>query len=438
MSSAEAPPEEPGAAVRKPVGAGAHAGRRARPVVTVVVLAAVAVAAVGVSRLGGDPAPKAARPTLPSGPLASSRAAATEAVLRRQADSLANRDRTSYLAVWDRSDAARHLATLTYTNLLRLGVTRISPRLSLETVRDAGSTWTAQVDVTWGLRGLGSATATSALRYTFADVAGHDLISTVAAVPGDREPVWLLPSLDVRQGPRTLVVATNPESAVRVERLLRQAVTAVGEVLPRWHGDLVAYAPGSASQFAALIAASPGQYRGIAAVTTTVDGSPDASAATAIVVNPPVFDGLGPVGAHVVVTHEATHVATHAAAVSMPLWVAEGFADYVGIGSVDLPVAVAAKAALHVVRREGPPDALPDDAAFTLDGAGLEATYEEAWLATSLIARTYGQQRLVAFYRTVETHPDDLARAFERILHTSVPVFTAAWRSYLQESAGAG
>jgi hypothetical protein len=256
-------------------------------------------------------------------------------------------------------------------------------------------------------------------------------------VPGGRAPIWLIPGLDIRGGPRTLVVAGTPQTAARVDRLLREALTAVGNVLPAWHGDLVAYAPSSGQQFAALIGATPGQYRGIAAVTTTVDGSHERAAPTAIVVNPRVFDGLGPIGARVVITHEATHAATHAAAVAMPLWVAEGFADYVGIGSVHLPVAVAAKAALNAVRRSGPPATLPQDDDFAVDGAGLEATYEQAWLATSLIAHTYGRATLVAFYRAVESHPDDIGGACDRILHTSLAAFTASWRSYLQETAGA-
>ena len=275
--------------------------------------------------------------------------------------------------------------------------------------------------MTWRLgRTRDASTATSALRYTFTARRRPAWSSPASsAVPGDREPVWLLPGLEVRRGPRTLVAAGRRPSRSGSSGCSRQAVTAVERVLPRWHGDLVAYAPASLREFAASSGPARAQYRGIAAVTTTVDGSPTPARPTAIVVNPGVFDGLGPVGAHVVITHEATHAATGAATVSMPLWVAEGFADYVGIGSVDLPVAVAAKAALSVVRRSGAPATLPDDAAFAVDGADLEATYEEAWLATSLIARTYGRPRLVAFYRAVEAHPDDLDGAFERILHTS-------------------
>ena len=54
--------------------------------------------------------------------------------------------------------------------------------------------------------------------------------------------------------------------------------------------------------------------------------------------NPPVFEPLGPQGAQIVMSHEAAHVATDAAASSMPTWLLEGFADYVALAHVDLPV----------------------------------------------------------------------------------------------------
>jgi hypothetical protein len=404
---------------------------------------AVAVAALGFSRLDDNSPSSRAGSDVPTGTVtprtaASMETASMEALLRSQADALSARDRADYLADWDHDATGRQEAGLAYANLVSLGVTRIVPRLSLPSLREHDSTWTARVDVSWGLDGRDASPATSAVRYAFATRGERMVISGLSRWPGSHEPIWLVPGLEVLRGPRTLVAAASPAAAERVERLLRQAVTAVDQVLPAWRGGLVAYAPASLRDFAALIAARPGQYHQIAAVTTTVDGSDEAGAPTAIVVNPGVFNSLGPVGTHVVITHEATHVATDATAVSMPLWVAEGFADYVAIGSVRLPVAVAAKEALAVVRRSGAPQSLPADAAFDVQGNGLEATYEEAWMANALIARTYGQRRLVAFYQAVESRPDDLGGAFQRILHTSVPAFTASWRRYLRETAGAG
>ena len=55
-----------------------------------------------------------------------------------------------------------------------------------------------------------------------------------------------------------------------------------------------------------------GQYQSIAAVTTSVDGSRARRSPSHVFVNPQVFLPLRPRGAQVVITHEATHVATHA------------------------------------------------------------------------------------------------------------------------------
>jgi len=179
-----------------------------------------------------------------------------------------------------------------------------------------------------------------------------------------------------------------------------------------------------------LLAAAPGSYDGVAAVTTTVDGSTRAGAPVAIVVNAAVFDGLGPLGAHVVITHEATHAATNAAVVDMPLWVAEGFADYVGVGAADVPFSVSARAVLREIRATGVPARLPRSPDFSAGRRGLEVSYEEAWLANRLIAQTYGERRLVRFYTAVVRHPDQVDAAF-RGLGTTPEAFAQDWRDYL-------
>ena len=52
-------------------------------------------------------------------------------------------------------------------------------------------------------------------------------------------------------------------------------------------------------------------------------------------------------------SHEATHVATGAALSTMPTWLLEGFADYVALAHVDLPVSVTASQILGQVRKHG-------------------------------------------------------------------------------------
>ena len=108
-----------------------------------------------------------------------------------------------------------------------------------------------------------------------------------------------------------------------------------------------------------MLGSETGSYGGIAAVTTTVDGSLSPQAPVHIFVNPRVFDPLGARGSQIVMSHEATHVATGAAVSSMPTWLLEGFADFVALDHVDLPVSVTASQILARVRKSGPPAHLP-------------------------------------------------------------------------------
>ncbi len=404
---------------------------------TVLATGAVVLGGLGFARLGDT---SEAQPP-PSGATRISSTAVdtrlTVAALDGQQRAVAEQDEAAYRAGWDQSPRAQRLAVLTYSNLKKLGVARLQAHVT-EPVTGTGGSWTASVIVTWGLSGLERATSESTLVISFVTRGEHAVITSESAAPSERAPIWLAAGLLTRRGPRTLVAATAPATPARVDRLVREAAGSITRVLPDWRGDLVAYVPGTVREFDALLGTRPGEYQGIAAVTTTVDGSHDVRAPTAIVVNPQVFDGLGPIGAHVVVTHEATHVATHAAVVALPLWVAEGFADYVAIGAAHVPTPVAARAALRVVRRDGPPNALPSDSAFAVGAPHLEATYEQAWLATSLIAATYGRDRLVAFYRDVEAHPQQVDQAFRRVLNTTPSGFTRLWRGHLHDLVRAG
>lgn len=419
----------------------------------IALLAALCLSGCG---LGGDPVPA----PIGRGPSSSTAApghaatslsqasselnrVAADVALERQSEALSEHDRAAFLACWAPQPAAQRQAARLYANLTALGVEAQRPQSAAVSVSDGGvrggdSAWTRDEDVAWRLTGSGASSAFSIahLTYRFERSAAGALISSVVATSDDRRPVWLLPRLVVRQTPRTMVAAGDAATAARVNRLLVFAVAAVRRVLPAWRGQLVAYAPTTARAFAALVAADPHQYDGIAAVTTTVDGSDRVTAPVAIVLNPAEFGSLGPIGAHVVVTHEATHVATHAATATMPLWLAEGFADYVGVGSTEVAMSVAARAAIRVVQRDGAPESLPSDAAFAVGGAHLEATYEEAWLAAVVIARRYGRLALVAFYRWVEAHPATPSAGFSAVLHTSRAVFTRRWRHELEVLAG--
>jgi hypothetical protein len=222
-------------------------------------------------------------------------------------------------------------------------------------------------------------------------------------------------------------------SAARADQfaaLAARAVPQVRRVLPRWPGGLVVEVPPSQHGLDAALGADRGQYAGIAAVTTTVDGSHSRRSPSHVFVNPKVFDPLRPQGAQVVITHEATHVATDAATSKAPVWLVEGFADYVALTSQRLPLSTTAARIIALVRRHGPPRHLPTSAQFAPGAPHLEARYESAWLACRLLAQDGGVRALVAFYRAMDKG-GDLGPELRRHFGLTPVTFTKAWRSVL-------
>lgn len=375
------------------------------------------------------------------------RDALARAVLQQQEQALGAGARRGYLRTWDSTLAtAQRKGSAVYANLQALDAAVRSTRylatdiggLSLRQQRRLGGTsWTAAVKLSWRLRGFDEQAAVATLTYTFVQRADTAYVVDIEAAAGARRPVWLLGPLVVRRSERTLVAAATRGQAVRVDRLLRQAADDVTSIVAGWRGRLVAYVPAGRYQLESVLAATPGAYHNIAAVATSVDGSRQVGAPAAIVVNPAVFAELRPVGARVVITHESTHVATDAAAVDVPLWVAEGFADYVGVGSVDVPLSVSAGAVVRDIRRNGLPHALPSDGDFGSAHGNLEVYYEQAWLAAKLIAETYGEARLLAFYEHVVAEPKEVGRALRAELGTTRGELTDKWRRYLKAIASA-
>jgi hypothetical protein len=71
------------------------------------------------------------------------------------------------------------------------------------------------------------------------------------------------------------------------------------------------------------------------------------------------------------------------------------------------------------------------DSDFDGSRKDLAQTYEQSWMAVTLLARTYGQAAMLRLYRDVgaDTVTGALDRAMRKDVHTSVAAFTAAWRS---------
>ncbi|MDP9442866.1 MAG: hypothetical protein M3P83_00360, partial [Actinomycetota bacterium] len=263
---------------------------------------------------------------------------------------------------------------------------------------------------------------------------GAARLLALTGVPGERAPEWLLGPLDVRRSGPALVVSARRRLTADVAAMARRSVRQVRRVLSDWSGRFVIVVPPAAGGLERLLGVAPGTYDAIAAVTSSVDGTNDRTAPVRVVLNPPVFTSLGSTGAEVVLAHEATHVATGAATTGMPLWLIEGFADYVALAREPVPLEVAAGQVLRRVRRQGPPAALPIAADFSTGAHGLGAAYEAAWLACRLIAQEHGEAALLRFYRHAQ-RDGTVGPAFAAVLGTDERTFTRRWRRYLLELA---
>jgi len=290
--------------------------------------------------------------------------------------------------------------------------------------------WSAHVATTWRFAGFDDRLERLEVRVRFAPDHGRLRIAGIGG--GDRRsPLWLSGPVQVRRDVHSMVLVDGSAArAAAMAGLARRAVPQVRRVLPDWRGGLVVEVPASERGLDAALGARHGQYDGIAAVTTTVDGSRARRAPSHVFVNPDVFLPLKHRGAQVVITHEATHVATGASTSAAPIWLVEGFADYVALNAQRLPVSTTAARIIALVHGSGVPEHLPTRAEFEAGAPHLEAQYESAWLACRLLAQEGGTANLVAFYEAVDAG-GRVAPEMRRYFGFRPASFTRQWRTLL-------
>jgi hypothetical protein len=298
----------------------------------------------------------------------------------------------------------------------------------------ADGSWPATVDASWRFAGFDRAPALAEVEMGFRVEGDEVRLVSIGGAEG-RAPVWLSGPVAVRRTSETLVLAATAADADRYARLATRAVPVVRRVVADWRPRLVLEVPASAEGLDRALGAEPGTYAGIAAVTSSVDGSLAPDSPVHVMVNPAELGRLRPTGAQVVISHEATHVATDAPRTSdVPLWLLEGFADYVALRDVALPVTRTAAQILAQVRRDGPPDALPGTTEFDVRATHLGAVYESAWLACEVVADRAGEAALVRTYDDVAAGVP-LERALRSRTGLTEAELVSAWRDRLSDLA---
>ncbi|MEV6960492.1 hypothetical protein AB0M97_15085 [Streptomyces sp. NPDC051207] len=356
-------------------------------------------------------------------------------VLDRRAEALLDRDERALAETGARAG---------YDNLRAVPLDGWSYRV--KDVRRSGDTVTADTELRYRVRSVDRAPVTTARTLRLSrDADGRWSVDRDRPAKKSAQQLWDQGAVRVVHGTHSLVlgVGQSRETLDRFAGLADRAVPAVSDAWPtEWSRQVVVLVPGSLEGMAGLLGSPASSYRGIAAVTTGETGDRASAPADRIVVNPDAYGTLGAVGRQVVLTHETTHVATRAHTTpATPLWLSEGYADWVGYRGTDRTPRQAAPELAAAVTGGRLPAKLPEDGDFGFDGDAhaLARAYESGWMACRMIADRWGEERLGAFYRAVGGHgkrAGAVEDALRRVLGTSPQAFTAAWRDYLRSEFG--
>lgn len=395
------------------------AGRRRASKHGVVVLCLLLVSLVG---CGGGPASDTAR-------------ADVQRLLDRRSAAVLDRDKAAF----------RKTGDLDWFENAR-GVPFAAWAYRLTALHREGATATADVELSYRIQGYDNAPVRVGRTLTLSlDAGGQWYVDTEKPAEKAAEQLWDQGEVAVVRGEHSLVLGAEQSTEVlhSYADLADHAVPAVSAAWGTdWSRHVVVLVPNSLDGMAGLLGSPASSYRGIAAVTTGETGAPASAPADRIIVNPDAYGVLGDVGKQVVLTHETTHVATRAhTGAATPLWLSEGYADFVGyLDSGRSPVQAAPELWRAVTDGRAPAE-LPEDADFGFSGNATELAqaYESGWMACRMVADQWGEPKLREFYQAVGAHKQRAGAvedALERVLDTNLEDFTARWRDYLRAQLG--
>ena len=199
------------------------------------------------------------------------------------------------------------------------------------------------------------------------------------------------------------------ELASRVSELLDSSVDDVADILDiSWVRRVDVVVPASDGELVSLVGPAFADMAGVA----IRDGS-----GQRVVINRARAAALSDLELRVLLRHEITHVATRdLTSDSAPLWLVEGFADWVAFHGLGLPL------------RRAAPLLTPDVSALPVDfsGAGRDLAYQQAYSIMVYLESGLGERGVVDFF---------LRHASLSEVHSGV-VDVAGWREFLRTSIG--
>lgn len=376
-------------------------------------------------------------------------------MLERRAGALVAKDRSGFLATVDpqdpdlRKDQARWFDNLTevpFSTWSYRMAPREDARLPLAATARAATagpdSFGSYVDVALRIAGYDNADAAHDEIFTFTPREGRWYVSGQWVAPGrGNQQLWDVGKVNALSSDHALVLGLpDDEVLAPIADEVDAAVPQVDEVWgTAWPRKVLVLVTRTEQEMADLLGGKASTYAQLAAITRGELGVPEETAAAErVVINPRAYADLSAVGKRVIMTHEITHVAVRSATQEWtPMWLAEGFADYVGYRDSRLAVRFIAQELVEDLRDGFEPTALPSDADFDALNDRLPQAYEMAWLACTMIADQHGQNKLLAFVRKAGDPGGSAAsvdEAFASVLGTTLAQFTLDWRDYLDKT----
>lgn len=379
----------------------------------------------------------------PSGPGSSGTAERDiRRTLDRRAAAVVGHDESGYLSVVDpRAKGLRTAQRAEFRNLASVPLS--SWQYRLDDVRLDGATATARAELRYRITGYDSAPVAARRTLRMVERDGRWYLDDDSPATGTGQQLWQQGRVRTVRGRHSLVLGVGGSSGLlrQVADVADRAVPAVDKAWHReWAGRVVVLVPSSLDAMGALLGSAGRHLPGHRGRHHRRGGRRRGRARRPGHRQPRGVRPAWPVELRqVVITHETTHVATRTAtSAATPLWLSEGFADWVAYRGTGTSPREAAPELQRAVRAGSLPATLPTDADFGFSDSAdrLARAYEGGWLACSTsIAEHWGEQKLTDFYRAVGAHGQSgggVEKAMNDVLGTDPDAFTARWREYLR------
>lgn len=392
----------------------------------------------------------------PAGPTdGGERAEAVTSLLARRAEAIVRRDETAFLAGLDPLADPDFLASqrALFANLAGVPfdhwsyVLNPDDSLDLTALDDEPGLelWAPAVDLRYALGGVDLTPTTRTMGYLFVHRAGTWYLRSDTALTDLGRRSWRGPwdfgPCEVTKTARGLVLA-HPGSRPMVDRLVRELDPSVEAVSQVWGTDwsqrVALFLPDGPAEMRALVGPDfPVESVVAVAIADRVDTGRRTATGQRVILSPMGARALSVASLRVVLRHEITHVAARSVTVDgSPMWLLEGFSDYVGYRDTDVALAQGAPALADQVRKSGPPTSLPEDRAFRGKDRELDLAYQQAWSIARFVAERFGEPRLVTLYRELggagplsASETDDVLR---RAIGMDRAILLREWQAYLR------